>query len=206
MKERYRNILEKVYEVEGLLLLAMSKEETPEGLDDLIERRLSELMADEETCGEVAAPVASEEQAEAPDVTVVAPEAAVEKDPVAPLVEDTVDIGEPDMTFYALEDDDDPRDSRMGASRPPRASGRDEARRRKEPGRPQPVFSLNDRFLFIREIFEGDAAAFNAALNRVAASSGFADAQDFLVGECGLRPDDEETDARFLAVIEAYFK
>lgn len=166
MKERYKNILEKVYEVEGLLLLAMSKEEIPQGLDELIERRLSELMADEEY------------QAQP----------AVQND--STKIEET-EIGnkyeEEESTFYMLEDNEE-FDKPVAKEKKP------------------PVFSLNDRFLFTRELFDGDAADFKAVISSIARFGSFSQARDYLMGECRINPEASETASRFLDIIESYFK
>lgn len=161
--KRYRNILEKVYEVEGLLLLAMSKEETPEGLDSLIERRIAELLEDEEA-----------EQAQ-----------------------------EEPTTYYAIEDEDEetvvpevPRRERK------RSGGVPEMKR---VVRKLPVLSLNDRYLFLRELFGGDTIRFGEALNGVADCDTFGEARELLTEEYGLNPDTEEPDGRFLTIIEDYF-
>lgn len=170
MKERYKNILEKVYEIEGLLLLALSKEEMPEGLEQLIERRISELTEEETTSKksagtEFSLPIPEEETKDETDT---------ETD-----------------TFYALEDDDDDK-----------PSGR---LQKVTMQRKAPVFSLNDRFLFMRELFDNDAAAFNAMLQRVAALDDYPSAVDYLREEWSINPEGD-TDARFLAVIEDYFR
>ena len=127
-----------------------------------------------------------------------------------------------DSTFYNLEDDEDdipvrPRQSfkKYGSDSANRNSrqygngfgGRKEGYHPHDQGRKRklPTFSLNDRFLFMREIFEGDASLFNTALNRIAAARSFEEAQDYLVGECGLNPDELDTDARFVAIIRDYF-
>lgn len=204
MKKRYKNILEKVYEVEGLLLLAMSKEDTPEGLDELIERRLAELMDDEENEKDAPAVEQIEERPEpagvasevsaTPEVQVKeVVEAAPEEEVVEAAPEEEVVEEEPDDTFYTLEDEEE---YARPASRAPF---------KEKTGHKPPVFSLNDRFLFTRELFEGDAASFNAALNRIAASAGFGEASDYLAREWGLKPDDSETDGRFLEIVEQYF-
>lgn len=167
MKEKYKNILEKVYELEGLLLLALSKDEMPEGLESLIERKLTEL-TDMEHENKTRLDLKRDEPGEE-------------------------SLG--DNTFYALEDEEEPERSKH-----PRK--KQQTPRRKK----LPVFSLNDRFLFLRELFSGDATAFNSALNRIAACDNFSVARNFLISECGLRPDDRETDKRFMTVIEEYFR
>lgn len=197
MKTKYRETLEKVYEVEGLLLLAMSKDTTPEGLDELIERKISELMADERQQAE------NEPEPEPSPVTEKKAEPRKEAS-----IERQAPLAEQESPYYALEDEDEERPEparqknvQSGANRRPQGAVRQEDRTRK-----QPIFSLNDRFLFMRELFGGDASAFNAALNRIAALSNIDEARDYLVGECGVNPEAGEVDERFHIIIEEYFR
>lgn len=68
-----------------------------------------------------------------------------------------------------------------------------------------PTYSINDRFLFIRELFDGDAAAFNKAMEDVAAMDSFEEAESYFTDEKGF---DEESDTavRFFEILLAYFK
>lgn len=68
-----------------------------------------------------------------------------------------------------------------------------------------PTYSINDRFLFIRELFDGDASAFNKAMEDVAAMDSFEEAESYFTDEKGL---DEESDTavRFFEILLAYFK
>lgn len=194
MKEKYRTLLEKAYELEGLILLAMSKDEMPEGLQELIERKVSELMEEEN------AKRSAEEQSqklEIPEDDSLETKVSAEEDSAhdSSLEEDItyqVPAEEDDMPYYSLVDEEEERPSR----RKPRLKEQKKL----------PVFSLNDRFLFIRELFEGDAAVFNEALNRIAACRNFDDAKEYLTKERGLNPDEREEDERFLGIIEAYFR
>lgn len=160
MKDRYKVLLEQAYELEGLLLLALKKEEVSDQLSALIERKINEFGLREEPIEE-------------------------------PAQEKAVDS----MSYYNIEDDDEEHRPQPERRRP-----------RPEPRRGKPVFSLNDRFLFIREIFAGDAKTFNVVLNHIAGCSGFAEAEDYLMGEHGLNAEANETHARFIEVISDYFK
>ena len=68
-----------------------------------------------------------------------------------------------------------------------------------------PVFSINDRFLYSRELFGGRVADFEAALKEVATMESFEEAEEYLTSEWGLDPE-SQTVADFLAVISNYFE
>ena len=68
-----------------------------------------------------------------------------------------------------------------------------------------PVFSINDRFLYSRELFGGRVADFEAALKEVASMESFEEAEEYLTSEWGLDPE-SQTVADFLAVISNYFE
>lgn len=178
MKEKYRRKLEKAYELEGLLLLAMSKDEMPEGLEELIERKIEALMNEE----------ANEEiRQETPKGG--EPAATV---PVEFAIRDmTADSGPAD-TFYALEDEE---------TVPARKPARKEAPKGK-----RPVFSLNDRFLFLRELFNGDLEAFNASMDEIAGFSRFDEARDYCIRKFRLSPDENDSHSRFLEIVEKSFR
>ena len=159
-------MLDLAFELEGLLNLALTREELPEELEKLIDTKIRHLSAAGLT------EVHPQEKLEAPE----------KKTPVSGVLPGP---------FYALTDDED--DS---ADEKPR---RGERHRRKKP-----VFSLNDRFLFIRELFGGDAKAFNVALNFLAEADSAEEAETYLRAR-GINPDDRETDARFMEVVRAYY-
>lgn len=186
-KEKYRNMLDLAFELEGLLNLALSREELPAELENLIDTKIRHLYA-------AGFPeVHPQELLEAPEKKTPAEEAQASKAPAsgiadAPASEVSDVLPGP---FYALTDDED--DS---ADEKPR---RGERHRRKKP-----VFSLNDRFLFIRELFGGDAKSFNVALNFLAEADSAEEAETYLRAR-GINPDDRETDARFMEVVRAYY-
>ena len=174
MREKYKKLLETTYELEGLLLLAMTREEMPEGLEALILKKIEELRGEKALQNvEIPAPAAADDVKTAEK----APEQAPEQEEA--------------QVFYAFDDEDDeeptPAPAPVSVKRKP------------------PVFSLNDRFLFMRELFGGDKAAFDVAMDRVAAMSGFAEAQAYLESEFGLNAE-RDIDADFFSQIEDYFK
>lgn len=70
--------------------------------------------------------------------------------------------------------------------------------------RERPVFSLNDRFLYIREYFNGDAKAFDKAINRLDRFDAYRDAENYFVDEVGVDPETDEGKA-FLESIRKVF-
>lgn len=80
------------------------------------------------------------------------------------------------------------------------------------PGKPpvkgqnkKPTFTLNDRFLYTREIFEGNASAFKAAIEKITTFTNYNDAKNHFVKELGLKPNRKEADKAFLNMIKLYF-
>lgn len=179
--EKYKRLLDITYELEGLLLRALSGKEASPRLASLIEEKIKAMGKEG---AELPAPAAKVVSAEAD---------SAKQEEEKTLVKSHDGFN----SFYALEDDEDERP----ALRQPRGERRQECKSK----RGKPVFSLNDRFLFLRELFGGDAVAFNRALERIAASEEYEEASLYLENECGLNPEGE-TAAQFLEVIEAYFK
>lgn len=272
MKEKYQLLLNKTYELEGLILLALSKDPLPRNIEELINQKRRDIAAlqlhpksktqepsrDKEgnkpafrklpTIDEPAAPkqplgaesIAPKEtavtfvhkekpklQSESPIETTVKEaqeESQIEKpepqkEPVATILpkeepvmkretaekhetpeekKEPAKKAEPEEPFfYNLEEDDDEY-TVPKTFRPKKKTFNQEGKRKR------PVFSLNDRFLFIRELFEGDAAVFNRALDLVVRAENFQEAEDILINEFVIDPE-SETDARFLDIIRAAF-
>lgn len=204
MKETYRKKLEKVYELEGLLMLALNKEEMPEGLEALIERKLTELMEQEETElreEEVSHMIESAE--ETPDDEEDDPIVYEEEEPVydeeePDYEEEQRDYEEEQLTYYAIDDDED----EYAEEAPGKKAG---PGGRQAGSRKPPVFSLNDRFLFLRELFDGDNSRFNSALTGIASSRDASEATRMLAEEYGIEEERGEHAARFIDIILDYF-
>lgn len=72
------------------------------------------------------------------------------------------------------------------------------------PKREKPKFCINDRFLFIRELFGGSAAEFDSAMEKVSMMGDFEEAEDYLIGERGLDPENENV-VDLLEIMQQYF-
>lgn len=68
----------------------------------------------------------------------------------------------------------------------------------------KPVFSINDRFRFIRSLFGGSADSFNSALADVAALESYDEAEDLFLGQLEWNPQDPDVEA-FLNILKKYF-
>lgn len=66
------------------------------------------------------------------------------------------------------------------------------------------AFSLNDRFRYIREIFNNDAEYFDETINNLEMLSNLDDVYDYLLGDIGLNHEDE-TVKDFLEIIYNHF-
>ena len=66
------------------------------------------------------------------------------------------------------------------------------------------LLSLNDRFLFQRELFAGDVSAFNGFLDRLNLTTSFAEATELIRSETHWS-NDNETATEFSAVVERFF-
>ena len=103
--------------------------------------------------------------------------------------------------FYSIDEEEAPEkpDKSMGAQRVP---GKPKAPLRRKKDRP--AFSLNDRFLYTREIFKGDPDAFNRAIEKITTFSRYEDAESHFRQSLGLEPSKNETDKAFLKMIKSY--
>ena len=84
----------------------------------------------------------------------------------------------------------------------PRKAGLKSPIGRKKEGRPK--FSLNDRFLYTRELFNGDANAFNSAIDKISTFERYEDAEVYFMKELSLDPSKSETHKVFLKMIKSF--
>ena len=65
-------------------------------------------------------------------------------------------------------------------------------------------FSINDKYMFIREIFGGSTADFAEVVNRVEETNTLGDAYDYFLNDLGWDADDE-TISQFLTIVAKHF-
>jgi hypothetical protein len=208
-KGRINEILDIIYEIEGLAELAYKRKETPQSIYNLLEDKASHLHnLTIEQCD-----ICSEE--EAPSAT---PEVDAEKgydgsDDEAEVVEDNSEltaednepiVGETEPVEDTVEPVEDTAEaieemggSAVEVSEPTVETGeRDKVRK---------LFSLNDKFRFKRELFSNRGDDFNDSLDLVAAMRNYDQAEDYFINDLQWDPENEEV-VEFMSKISEYFK
>ncbi len=66
------------------------------------------------------------------------------------------------------------------------------------------AFTLNDKFRFTRELFDGDKTRFADALNMLMAMRSLDEARDYLAADLAIDPD-SEAGADFITIITNHF-
>ncbi len=170
-KKEIQDLLDKTYELEGLLHLATARsEDMPEVLPGLIRAKVADLY---EMIGNV--PVSGQIVEEVESETVM-------EEPLKAQPEQVIEEPAEEHNHHDAEEPaEEPHVHKMNG-----------------------VFSLNDRFLFIRELFNGNGAAFDNALTTVAGMDSFAEAEEYFYDECGMNPADPSVEA-FMRIIEKCF-
>lgn len=200
-KEKLNELLDSVYELEGLIHLAINRDDMPEVLPSLIVRKGRELLRLAET---VAGKTEVTDKVSVPEETGAFFEQEKEcfnnneEDELA--VEDYgVDVNDepdfltaPEVTTppapdYHAEPDYDPY---VEPALEPRG---------------RLVFSINDRYRFKRGLFNQSDADFNTTLSLVASMDSYEEAEDYFLNELQWDPASGDV-ADFLEIIKKYFK
>ena len=193
----WREMLDTAYELEGLLQLAVNRDNAPARIADLIStkiERLRELLTD-------ASADTPQPEPETPITENVPEEPAAPEIPAQPAVEEspeTYEISE-DCDTYDL-DEEEPAVVVAPAVKSSPAPMRDNAAAESSASTPAvqqggaavaatPVFSVNDRFLFARELFGGRMADFDEALKNVAGMESYEEAEEYFISERGFNPE-----------------
>lgn len=222
-KTKLNELLDSIYELEGLVHLALTRDDNPDRLPLLIKMK-GEAMAKLASGLSSGEPVKDETQAETYVLETetrqdVMPEELIpaEKMPMGDMpIEDTPmadDLPIEDMpieedmqsvvesVFSALPEKK-PSPVSLGKTIP--AVEKPLPSSEKEP-RGRLVFSINDRYRFKRELFNNSDVDFNNTLAIVASMENYDEAEDYFLGE--LQWDSKQGDvADFLSVIKRYFK
>lgn len=69
----------------------------------------------------------------------------------------------------------------------------------------RPVFCINDRFRFRRELFHNSDAEFNAAMNMLATMDSYDEAEAYFIDDLGWNPESQEV-MDFMAIMARYFQ
>lgn len=196
----YTNLLNKAIEIEGLIRILRDGDAAPEVISLLKEKTAS--LSAEVVSIEVPVPAESFERQipEAPvsedsGRSVPRPGGAEEAAPAAIATSTSAD----DDIILSL-DDDVPLQQpapRMPSSAAVFAAAKDIPSLKS-------LFSLNDRFLFSRELFGGDMKMFDSTLKFLEGIKDFSDIEDYFYSELEWNPEDANV-ASFLEILRPHF-
>lgn len=206
-RETLSAMLDLTYELEGLIHLALNRDNAPDRIGVLLADKISALKAVSDG-SDWPDWSAGSEGSELPDLSESS--YIINDDDDAPVERNSDGAEEPAPESGAAASVPVAVETETATSVPMAAETETAASvpvppssQRSAPG--TPVFSINDRFLYSRELFGGRVADFEAALKEVASMESFEEAEDYLTSEWGLDPE-SQTVADFLAVISNYFE
>ena len=179
-RTKLNELLDSIYELEGLVHLALTRDDNPDRLPLLIKmkgEKLSELASTFDVDIIEADKDESREESKDKDESPEEP-ADMEETPIEEDMQSVVE-----SVFDRLPLDD---------------TGEREPRGRL-------VFSINDRYRFKRELFNNSDVDFNNTLAIVASMENYDEAEDYFLGEMQWDPMRVEV-ADFLDIIKRYFK
>lgn len=186
--DRYKELLDLAFELEGLVRLRLEREKD-EALEDLISDKVRA--------------ICSVSGLDCREMRNEAAEACVGDDGTA-----DVTAGSDEM-FYSLPDECDEYEAEEVEKRMPEpeisGSGRFPAKGRAASERPKPLLSVNDRFRFRRELFSNSDPDFNAALDLVATMDSYDEAEDYFYNDLEWNPEDAVV-VEFMTLLTRYFK
>ena len=196
MNATIQEALDLTYEFEGLLDITLLRDEIPErmlqGIKDKASRiySLAESIDAEEDNGDVAAP---QDETSVPHEEGHAPaQMAREEAPTAAVEEDTA--------MYEIDDEMvDEIEERGGERIVPEKIEHGGAEKKNKP-----AFSVNDRFLYSRELFGGKLEDFERAMNEVAALENYEEAEEYFYAEWDFDPENPVVED-FMLRISRYF-
>ncbi|MCH5241603.1 MAG: hypothetical protein J1F67_04160 [Muribaculaceae bacterium] len=182
MQSYLQNLLDKTYELEGLIHLAIKRDEDRKDFLRLISKKgneIAELINSFE--------LINDEPSEVVPTSItnfILEEYALDEDTIAP--ESSLDKAEKKdiVTAETTEKKID---------------------RINEPQKGKLVFSINERFRFRKELFDNSDADFNTSLALVASMDNFEEAEDYFINEEGFDTNNPVV-KEFMNIIKKYFK
>lgn len=191
-KRKIKRIKNKIYELEGLVELMQLRDDKTDEILPLVKSRILELNAMLDL--DVAAPATTLQQPLEQEEPRELPNPQELEDP-----EELED--ESDLSDQSDESDESDESDLSGKSDPSYQSDQPEPPLK---GRPRPALCLNDRFRFSKALFAGSDSQLNDVLDRIASLPDFETAEDYIYGQLGFEPDDEDV-ADFMEIIKSYF-
>lgn len=200
-KEKLNALLDSIYELEGLVHLAINRDDMPPVLPSLIVRKGRELLERAESIAG-AAPVSELSQTMEEAVVNIVTEG---EEPAHDEDDDDISVED-----YGVDVNDEPDHlSDPGVIPVPESDLADPnydpyVEPELEP-RGRLVFSINDRYRFKRGLFNQSDADFNTTLSLVASMDSYEEAEDYFLNELQWDPASSDV-ADFLDIIKKYFR
>ena len=195
-KKKLNEMLDTVYELEGLIYLALNREDSLGNLKRLIKLK-SKALSD--ICDNISPDSVTDQTQE------------MLSDNYFYSSEETNDIpprpSKQPVQKSVINNDDSESRPEGEERRESKAKNLDENVNKDEPSnrpRGRLVFSVNDKFRFRRELFENSDASFNTTLALVASMDSYEEAEEYFVEELQMDPGNQ-TVAEFLEIIRKYF-
>lgn len=205
--DQLNSLLDSIYELEGLVHLAIAREDIPDSLPTLIARKGEELAA---RAGSLRPTLQELQEPSGPTENQVLPRdiddstIPVEVQNPCRIIEDSTistdetEAGDVADTEYMSDSGYMPNLEDMPANTVKTPDKDSKTRGRL-------VFSINDRFRFKRELFGNSDADFNNTLALVASMEDYEEAEDYFAGE--LQWDKSRVEvADFLEILKKYFQ
>lgn len=180
------SLIDSVHELAGLLQLSLSEGEIPAALPELIRQKADDVAS---RCAGAADMIAASNPVPAPVQS--------EGDSYFLNDEEIVEATEIDC-------DADTRPAASEKTAQPVQSAQLAKPENTSRKKPAGVFTLNDRFLFTRELFGGRRELFDRAMVDLAGMDSYEEAEDFFLYQHGMNPDDPNV-GRFLNTVARLF-
>lgn len=180
MESKLRQLLDKVYELEGLVHLSLKREEASEDFIRLISQKGKEV-------GRICKCLAAEN----PDV-----EEKIEEPVAENLILEEYSLDEEEDEYEEPEEYyEEPEEEELPQSEKPKKEIKD---------RGKLIFTINERYRFKKELFKDSDADFNTTMAFVASMDDYEEAEEYFVNEEGFNMSNPVV-MEFLEVIKNYF-
>lgn len=187
MDDKLRTLLDKIYELEGLVYLAIQRRQEAGNFLKLIEKKGQEVARD---CSGLNSD--KDEVKELP----------VGEDTVSSL---TFPLEEYSIDDYSIAVDEDLKEEENITKTADKTIKVDKVSVETAPQKGKLVFSINERFRFKKELFNNSDADFNNTMALVASMEDYDEAEDFFLNEEGFDKGNPVV-GEFLDIIKGYFK
>lgn len=184
MESKLRSLLDKIYELEGLVHLAIKRDDS---LDDFI--RLIAKKGEE--VGDISKTLKKDETHDHSDSSEESAHSSFDEYSIDDSSESLPLIKEIEEAEEKEKENDYGKFNESGIVN--------------EHQKGKLVFSINDRFRFRKELFDNSDADFNNTLALVASMESYEEAEDYFINEEGFNPQDAIV-KEFMDIIKRYFK